>query len=241
MYLKFLLCHVLFLLRELWCQNTSLFCVCLFWEFRWGGGALGVFLFTCCLSVGMKTFFFFNCHKLVSCENSSVHQDSVLEASYRLRLNCLSVSHWISVHTQIHTSLNSLVLVFPVTSVRIQKGQANLLKYLEGPSEDKVIPEILKSSDNGIFWLNTILNPCPWEKSNSFWWVDRGRQSDSHPAVLWLSLLSRAGGENKIKKFVDRNKDKEIACLSGKTDSTRWRLIYWQLKIGSDGEKQKQN
>lgn len=110
---------------------------------------------------GNEDLFFFNCHKLVSCENSSVHQDSVLEASCRLRLNCLSASHWISVHTLIRTSLNSLVLIFPVTSVRIQKGQANLLKYLEGPSEDKVIPEILKSSDNGIFWLNTILNPCP--------------------------------------------------------------------------------
>ena len=44
------------------------------------------------------------------------------------------------------------------------------------------------------------------------WWVDRGRLPGAHPAALSLTLLSRAGGENKMKKLVGRDKDRGIAC-----------------------------
>lgn len=79
----------------------------------------------------------------------SVQQYSVLEALCALyALDCLSASHWISVYIQTHTRLNSSVLIFPLSPVRIQKGQVNQLKCLGGLSKDKVVLETVKSSGN---------------------------------------------------------------------------------------------
>ncbi|KFM01198.1 Selenocysteine insertion sequence-binding protein 2, partial [Aptenodytes forsteri] len=68
--------------------------------------------------------------------------------------------------------LDSLALIFPLTSVRIQKGQVNLLKCLGGPSKDKVIPETSESSDN-VFSPNTSLD------------------GSAQPHVSWAMVLSQ--------------------------------------------------
>jgi len=43
-------------------------------------------------------------------------------------------------------------------------------------------------------------------------WVDHGWLPDPHLTVLSLSLLNRAGGENKIEQLTGQDKDWETAC-----------------------------
>ena len=43
------------------------------------------------------------------------------------------------------------------------------------------------------------------------WWVNLGWLPGAHQAAPSFSLLSRAGGENEMKKLVGRDTDREIA------------------------------
>ena len=44
------------------------------------------------------------------------------------------------------------------------------------------------------------------------WWVDLGQWLGTHPAALSIPLLRRTGGQNRTKKLMSQDKDKEIAC-----------------------------
>lgn len=75
------------------------------------------------------------------------------------------------------------------------------------------------------------------------WQADLGQLPNSRQAALTLLLLSRTGGVNKMKKLrVKMRRVRSLICNWEKQiDLEEIKLIYCQLKIEPDDEKQRQN
>lgn len=83
----------------------------------------------------------------------------------------------------------------------------------------------------------------PKFQSECMWQADLGQLPNSHQAALTLLLLSTTGGVNKMKKLrVKMRRVRSLICNWEKQiDLEEIKLIYCQLKIEPDDEKQRQN
>lgn len=77
------------------------------------------------------------------------------------------------------------------------------------------------------------------------WWADLGWPPDPHPDAVLLFLLVNEGEENKKKRLMSWDKDKEVAYgLLSCIKHTQLGEKYFNLlpvKIGLDSKKQRQN